>query len=349
MMSRGAKIKIACFILLGVAVLFAGLFWYFRVHTKTPTYALSAVEKALDRNDEKLFLRYVRLDDVLDQAYDDFMAGTIAVDFGRTRETPAGLDDFAKMLKPAFTKMVRDAVETRLVSGEFPAVDQTDDGADAENILSRIGLRDLSFREITALSADEKARTATADVLAHQGEADADFTFKIELAPSDEGDWQVIRIGNVREYAVFLGQARRARVEDYLAETDAIIERHDQSVRSAQLRLYSSLSIGTLGNQSTRDMARRIMEQDILADWRQRKEELSSVSVPRSMQSLQQLRLKICDLHIAYAEGYAAWMTDKNAATIRTAESSLRQAEVLEAEEAFLAQRAKRPFGDRIE
>jgi len=91
------------------------------------------------------------------------------------------------------------------------------------------------------------------------------------------------------------------------------------------------------------------MEQDILTDWQQRKEELSAVSVPRSMQSLQQLRIKICDLHIAYAEGYAAWMTDKNAATIRSAESSLRQAEVLEVEESFLVQRAKRSFGDKME
>ena len=53
-------------------------------------------------------------------------------------------------------------------------------------------------------------------------------------------------------------------------------------------------------------MARQIMEQDILVDWQERKNELSAVSVPRSMQSLHQLRLKICDLHIAYAQGYAA-------------------------------------------
>ena len=42
-------------------------------------------------------------------------------------------------------------------------------------------------------------------------------------------------------------------------------------------------------------------------------------------------------------------MTDKNAATIRSAESSLRQAEVLEVEESFLVQRAKRSSGDKME
>jgi len=115
------------------------------------------------------------------------------------------------------------------------------------------------------------------------------------------------------------------------------------------MRLYRVLGAGALGNQTTRDMARQIMEQDVLADWQGRREELSAVSVPRTMQSLQQLRLKICDLHIAYAEGYAAWMTDKNAATIRSAETNLRQADVLEGEATFLAQRARRLFFDAEE
>ena len=96
-------------------------------------------------------------------------------------------------------------------------------------------------------------------------------------------------------------------------------------------------------------MARQIMEQDILSDWQERREELAAVTVPRTMQSLHQLRLKICDLHIAYAQGYAAWMTDKNAVTIRAAENNLRQADVLEIEAAFLAQRARRSFSDRVE
>jgi len=42
-------------------------------------------------------------------------------------------------------------------------------------------------------------------------------------------------------------------------------------------------------------------------------------------------------------------MTDKNAVTIRAAENNLRQADVLEIEAAFLAQRARRSFSDRVE
>ena len=344
MMSRTMKAKAACAALLAAVVLLAGLFWYFHIYTKTPEYALHSLATAIEQHDKALFLRHVRLDSVLDSGYDDFMAGMMDVEFGHSHEASAALEDFSKMLKPAFIKMLNDAVDMRLTTGEWPSADPIEDGADTDNILSRIGVRDLAFREIVSLTQSDDGQTAEADVLTHQGEADADFTFKILLAPSEDGDWQVVAIQNLHEYAGLLGQARRLRIESYLDETDAIIGRHDQTAAAAQLRLYSVLGTGALGSQATRDMARQIMEQDILADWQERRDELDTVSVPRSMQSLHQLRLKICDMHIAYAQGYAAWMTDKNAATIRSAESNLRQAEVLEVEAAFLMQRAKRSF-----
>ena len=344
MMSHAMKLKVACATLLGVLLVFAGLFWYFRIYTKTPEYALRSIETALEQHDETLFLRHVRLDDVLNSGYDDFMMGTMDAEFGHSRESAAALEDFSKMLKPAFIKMLQDAVHSRLTTGAWPSVTPAEDGGDTENILSRIGVRDLEFREISNLTLHEDTQTAEADILVHQGEADTDFTFKILLKPSEDGDWQVISIQNLHEYAGVLEQARRRHIAAYLEESNAIIERHDQTSAAAQLRLYSALGAGALGSQATRDMARQIMEQEILADWQERKNELEAVSAPRSMQSLHQLRLKICDLHIAYAQGYAAWMTDKNAATIRAAENSLRQAEVLEVEAAFLVQRAKRSF-----
>lgn len=349
MMSRALKVKIACSVLLGILLMFAGLFWYFHVYTKTPTYALHAIETSLEQRDKVLFLRFVRLDDVLNSGYDDFMMGTMDAEFGHSREATAALEDFSKMLKPAFITMLKEAVDTRLTTGEWPAADPAKDGVDAENILSRIGVRDLRLLEIAQPIQGADTQTAEVDILTHQDEADADFTFKLLLVPSEEGDWQVVAIQNLHEYADLLEQTRRQRVESYLAESDAIIARHKHIVDAAQLRLYAVLGAGTLGSQTTRDMARQIMEKDILADWQERKDELSAVSVPRSIQSLHQLRLKICDLYIAYAQGYAAWMTDKNAATIRTAENNLRQAEVLEVEAGFLEQRAKRSFGDRAE
>ena len=95
MMSRTMKAKIVCAVLLAAAVLLAGLFYYFRVYTKTPEYALHAIESALDQHDEALFLRYFRLDTVLDTGYDDFMTGTMDAVFGHSHESSAALEDLS--------------------------------------------------------------------------------------------------------------------------------------------------------------------------------------------------------------------------------------------------------------
>ena len=201
-MSRSVKVKIVCALILGVILMFTGLFWYFRVYTKTPNYALKSIETALDTQDVKMFHRYVRLDSILDSGYDEFMAGMMEMDFRNSREDSAALDDFTKMLKPAFAKMLRDAIDLRLSTGEWAASDSSTGDGETENILLRTGLQDLTLRSIVHLSIDESGRTALADILSHQSEADADFTFKAELIPSENGDWQVVRIQNLYEYGV---------------------------------------------------------------------------------------------------------------------------------------------------
>ena len=94
-----------------------------------------------------------------------------------------------------------------------------------------------------------------------------------------------------------------------------------------------------LGNDATRQALKELMENTILPDWQARKAELEAIDAPQAAQTLHRLRLHICDLRIDYAEGYAAWMTDKKAATIRDAETKLKQARTLEQEELFLTKR----------
>ena len=73
------------------------------------------------------------------------------------------------------------------------------------------------------------------------------------------------------------------------------------------------------------------------ADWTQRKAELSDLTVPPMADTLHHLRLRSCDMRIAYILGYAAWLDDKKAATIREAQAKLKQAKTLENEAAALA------------
>jgi hypothetical protein len=150
-------------------------------------------------------------------------------------------------------------------------------------------------------------------------------------------------VGNFHEFVLFITKARRAQLIQYADTTAEIISRHDTAMMQAQEQLNSLLSRGTLGSDETRKALKNFMENTIKADWQQRKAELEAVTVPASAQTLHRLRLKICDLHIAYAAGYSAWMTDKKATTIREADRQLKQAKTLEQEEKFLARRVGAP------
>ena len=110
-------------------------------------------------------------------------------------------------------------------------------------------------------------------------------------------------------------------------------------MREAEAQRAEILSAGALGNDATRQALKALMEDTILPDWQARKAELEAIEPPPAAQPLHRLRLHICNLRIAYAEGYAAWMTDKKAATIRDAETKLKQAKTLEMEEMFLTKR----------
>ena len=80
----------------------------------------------------------------------------------------------------------------------------------------------------------------------------------------------------------------------------------------------------------------------MLPHWHMLKEALAAVSVPKSAETLQRLRLKICDLYIAYYENYVKWLDDKEIKSLREAESNLKRAKTLETNETDLVNIIKR-------
>ena len=159
------------------------------------------------------------------------------------------------------------------------------------------------------------------------------------LAPAHDGHYRVTGIENYRDYVVMLAKARRSKVDAYLTETASIVAEHEAAMREAETQRAEILAAGTLGNNATRQALQDLMTGTILPDWQARKAALEAIDAPDAATPLHRLRLRICDLYIGYAEGYAVWMTDKKAATIREAEQKLKQAKTLEQEEKFLTKR----------
>ena len=110
----------------------------------------------------------------------------------------------------------------------------------------------------------------------------------------------------------------------------------DKFFVDAEQKYKAIKAAGSLAQDRTRISLRDLMSNVIKKDWEARKIEFLKLTVPKDAETLQNLRLKICDLEISYAEGYAQWMEDKMAATIKSAEENHRQAQTLRAEERIL-------------
>lgn len=326
-----------------VILLLGGVYGYVRIYTKTPEYALMQVQDAIEKHDKAQFSRYVDMDGLLDTSYDSFIAALIETDKPEG-EAKAAIEDFARMMKAPLISSFKTAVESFVETGAWEP-SSAKDGAqqsgvmDTEQALERTGLKETAFRGMDGIEVDDKAGSAIAKVQVFQKEADDAFVLEVKLLRQDSGDWRVEEITNFQSFVAFVEQARKAKLKAYADATEKIMATHNEAMLHAQDAFMQTLSDGSLGNQETRDALKTLMEKTILTDWQQRKAELEAVDVPVAAQSLQHLRLRICDLHIAYAEGYAAWLTDKKAETIREAERQLKQARTLEQEERFLARR----------
>ena len=334
------KRLIAVLVLLAVLVA-GGAFFYVTHQRKTPEYAMSEITQALEKHDADTFFRYVDVDGVLDASYTDFMSGALQTEQPMNDEAKGAVESFASMVKAPVLKSFHEAIETYVKTGAWPTAtgEETEALLDPSVAMQKAGLAGVELRGVDRVELHDEDATAVAMVRVHPQESDEDFVLRVVLAPADDGHYRVTGIENYRDYVVMLAKARRSKVDAYLQETASLVATHEAAMREAETQRAEILAAGTLGNNATRIALQTLMTETILPDWQARKTALEAIDAPEAAMALHRLRLRICDLYIGYAEGYAAWMADKKAATIRDAEQKLKQAKTLEQEEKFLTKR----------
>lgn len=334
-------LKIKLLIVLGVLALiaFGGLAYYFAIYTKTPEYSVKMIERSIERHDVKKFREYVDLDSIADSSYDEFMTGLTDTQTPLGDEATAAIKELGRMLKKPLIASFEKAVDEYVKTGDWESDDGDEDAIDSGEVIARSGIKNASFRGIDSIAVDKEAGTATAYARIFQAEANDEFVLEVRFQKENNGIWRAKEIANVHDFIVFVSRAKRNKITKYLDETAAIAATHDKTMRDADFEFQKILASGSLGKDATRLELKKLMENTVKKDWQTRRDELAAVNVPDAAQSLQRLRLRICDLHIAYADGYANWMTDKKASTIRDADAQLKQAKTLEEEARFLTSR----------
>lgn len=339
--SRQSRIRLflAMFLLL-LAVAGCGT-WYFLYYTKTPEYAMQKIQDAFEKHDWQTFQKYVDMDALLDSSSEALIQALIDTDRPMSGEAKAAMGGFVQMFKAPLALTLRDEVQRYVEKGEWtaPATDTPEarEPLSLDVVLTRLGLKAIHFRKIDYIAADKTAGTARAGVRIYQADAGEEFVFEMKLTQAADGVWRVTEIQNLHDFIAMVAKAHDAALEAYIEKSQAIMDSHGKSVQEIEQEISSTLQQGSLGSEETRKALKNIMLDKMVADWTARKEELSSLSVPPMAETLHRLRLRICDMRIAYALGYAAWMDDKQAATIRDAEAKLKQAKTLESEAAAIA------------
>lgn len=316
-------------------VVAGGGYYYFHVHNDTPDRVIKTITRAIDEHDVKEFHRNVDVDGVLDSGYEGFVDGVTSAAGATTDDAKDAIKNFTQILREPMMTGLKEAIDSYVATGDFDA----EKNIGALEMLERTGLNNVKFIGVKNVQLNDADRDeAFADVIIFQPELGNEFAFQVVMRRDDDR-WKVVRVQNFRDYVAQITKARRVQLEDYLKITGEINISHELVIRDFEQKYSATLAAGNLGNDKTRAELKQIILNIFQKDWETRKRELFSVHVPKDAQTLHNLYMRISDLWISAAQDYAKWMDDKNAATIKSAEEKIHQAQTLTSEAAALAKR----------
>lgn len=329
-MAAGAGIAALAVVVAG------GGYYHFHVSSDTPEFAIKTIQESLDEHDTKSFYRAVNLESVLDSGYDGFVNGLTVNENNLTPESKESVKSFMQMLRGPMILSLKSAIDSYIATGDL----NVEKNGGVVELLEKTGLNDAEIRDVKDIQINDADKNeAFADLIIYQPELDEEFTLQFILTRGKDNQWQVSRVQNFQDYVEKIGQARRAKLDEYLANASEINSRHESIVREAEQKYGMILAVGNLAQDKTRAELKTLINDVFKKDWEARKQELFSLKIPKDAEPLQNLYMRICDLAIAAAKDYAKWMDDQNPATIKMAEEKIHQVQDLSKEAADLAKR----------
>ena len=334
-MERKFKVGICAGIILLIVAI--GSWYHFNVNSKTPESTLRMVEESIHEHNKENFYKFVDLEGILETSYEGIIDGmTYNSNKIMTEELRESVKDFTEMLKSPMLLSLQAAIDSYIETGNF----HEEDNVGVAELLQRTGLNRAEFRGVGNIIVNPNDdNVAEADIQLYHPEIGREFTLKFILKREESGDWKITHVENFHEFIKQINKVRRKKLDDYLNKSAEINLKHDKLLRNAEEKSKAISAAGSLAQEVTRTKLKAIMLDEIKKDWENRKAEFSELTVPKDAETLQNLRLKICDLEISYAENYAKWLDDKQAATIKSAEEKHHQAKTLKLEEQALVRR----------
>ena len=331
-----------------IIVIFGIVHFFSNSRADAPIHSVKILQESITNHDQAKFNSVVNVDRLLSTSFDSFVEGMMASDRSMPEEAKDHVVKFTQMLKVPMTESLKTAIENYVAYGTFEDRSQGDKSKNTQDsnmmavseFLTRTGLDKATFRGVDSVKMVKGSdKQAIASINFFQSELAREFTFEVLLEKSDKDVWRVVSIRNFRDFIELVNQTRRDQLDKYISETEAINSRHDKIIRDSEQKYSDILSSGSLGKDETRSSLKTLMNDVVKKDWEARKQELFDIDVPSGAESLQNLRIKICDLSIESAGLYAMWMDDKKAATVKEADEKRKQVQALLTEEKLLVSR----------
>ena len=173
-------------------VLIGAAGWYFLYWQKTPAYAAGEIQQAVQKKDWDLFQKRVDLNKVYSYALDDILA-ELQID-GKPQDRLA-----ASLLKSIKKEVVKELIrQTEIKFQEKAPVSKSMLDKPIQTLTAYVGSSALSLTDI--FQVEEKDGLAIAHVKLHDKDLNKDFTWDVQLEKDVNGNWNAVRILNLREY-----------------------------------------------------------------------------------------------------------------------------------------------------
>ena len=336
--------------------IFAAVFFYFAVYTKTPEYAMREMVTAFKAGDANTFRRHLDLNSITLKAYDDLTSDLFKYDTQLSdRERSLFVNFYVLIRRQMCTGAVK-VINTYLDTGEWTLPGEIlkgrQLGVDYDILLDRSLIRHTSLIELEEVELQDEEAIATFSVVEEYSQvpfvlkvtvkdlANESFNiggkefeifgrkFKFPGLSFNLGgsDWKIVSVDNYRAYLDAVSPILRQNLAEYIDNTAEIVH-HYNNIFEENQDIFISLQKSPVGIMTVAQRAEvaDFINNTVIPSLEDRQNELDQIPIPQGAQFLASLRQESTQVTILAWKSYVKGITENSAADLDTAASLHKQ------------------------
>ena len=317
------------FIIGAFSLLLGAWLWYHFIFVRTPLYALNRLTSAIEKRDAETALKYIDMDRVIGNMYDELTDDMLRYDAALTDETREQYGAFYDTIKPQLVDGMKLTVTGYLSSREWNLPERgltkgRQLGIDFERFIERSQMRNTEITKVHDITMKNGA--AFVPVTVRDRHTDTKFMLDLMMEQGSDGTFKVARIVNYQEYLDTIAPKQNKGIADYIADTlDIVLEYNDKmaglcskfkSIMGRHPGKISGTRVGQLKN---------LIVNEIMPTIKERQGRLDEVGIPLGAQYLANLRHASTDISIAAWERYLRGIETGSQEDFNAADSLMKQ------------------------